>query len=59
MIDAPDLDTAVFVRMLRDRDVHGRGTDADNTLPAESGDVLILRWSSAKAMVEDGDAELV
>ncbi|KND94804.1 DNA replication complex GINS protein SLD5 [Tolypocladium ophioglossoides CBS 100239] len=59
MIDAPDLDAAVFVRMLRDRDVHGRGTDADNSLPAENGDVLILRWSSAKAMVDDGDAELV
>ncbi|KYK57720.1 hypothetical protein DCS_04733 [Drechmeria coniospora] len=59
MIDAPDLDAAVFVRMLRDRDVHARGTDADNTLPAENGDVLILRWASARPLVEDGDAELV
>lgn len=59
MIDSPDLDTAVFIRMLRDRDVHGRGTDRDNTLPAENGDILILRWSSAKEMVNQGDAELV
>lgn len=59
MIDAPDLDTAVFVRMLRDRHVHGKGTDADNTVPAETGDVLILRWSSAKPLVDHGDAELV
>ncbi|KJZ78406.1 DNA replication complex GINS protein SLD5 [Hirsutella minnesotensis 3608] len=59
MIDAPDPDTAVFVRLLRDRDVHGKGTDADNTVPAETGDVLILRWSSAKPLVDDGDAELV
>lgn len=59
MIDAPDLDAAVFVRMLKDRDVHGKGTDADNTLPSSVGDVLIMRWSSAKEFVEDGSAELV
>jgi GINS complex subunit 4 len=59
MIDAPDLDSAVFIRMLTDRDVHGQGTDADNTLPAEHGDILIMRWSSAKPFVTIGDAELV
>jgi len=59
MIDSPDLDTAVFVRMLQDRDVYGLGTDRDNTLPAENGDILIMRWSSAKPIVDDGDAELV
>ncbi|KHO00053.1 DNA replication complex GINS protein sld5 [Metarhizium album ARSEF 1941] len=59
MIDAPDLDTAVFIRMLRGADVHGVGTDADVTLPAEEGDVLILRWSSASPLVQHGDAELV
>ncbi|KAL7946344.1 hypothetical protein V8C42DRAFT_320317 [Trichoderma barbatum] len=59
MIDSPDLDTAVFVRLLRDKDVFGRGTDVDTILPATGGDVLILRWSSAKGLVEDGDAELV
>lgn len=59
MIDAPDLDSAVFIRMLRERDVHGRGTNADVTLPAEYGHILILRWSSAKPIIEAGDAELV
>lgn len=59
MIDAPDLDTAVFIRLLRDKEVHGKGTDADVTLLAAEGDVLILRWSSAKTLVQDGDAELV
>ncbi|KAL7817735.1 hypothetical protein V8C26DRAFT_397765 [Trichoderma gracile] len=59
MIDSPDLDTAVFVRLLRDKDVYGRGTDVDTILPAANGDVLIMRWSSAKGLVEDGDAELV
>lgn len=59
MIDAPDLDTAVFIRMLRDKDVDGEGTDADVSLPADNGDILILRWSSAKQLVDEGDAELV
>ncbi|QPC74958.1 hypothetical protein HYE68_005710 [Fusarium pseudograminearum] len=59
MIDSPDLDTAVFIRMLKDKDVYGKGTDADITLPATNGDVLIIRWSSAKHMVDVGDAELV
>lgn len=59
MIDSPDMDTAVFIRMLRDKDVHGRGTDADVTLEAKDGDILILRWSSAKPLVDAGEAELV
>lgn len=59
MIDSPDLDTAVFIRMFRDRDVLGNGVDKDNTVSVETGDILILRWSSAKLVVESGDAELV
>lgn len=59
MIDSPDLDAAVFVRLLRDKDVFGKGTDVDTILPAANGDILILRWSSAKDLVEAGDAELV
>ncbi|KAG5913818.1 GINS complex subunit [Claviceps capensis] len=59
MIDAPDLDTAVFIRMFRDQYVHGQGTDADVTIQAAEGDVLILRWSNARKLVRDGDAELV
>ncbi|TQV97144.1 hypothetical protein V2A60_000223 [Cordyceps javanica] len=59
MVDSPDLDTAVFIRMLRDKDVYGRGTDADVTLPASNGDILILRWSNARQLVLDMDAELV
>ena len=59
MIDSPDLDTAVFVRMLRAAVVEGKGTDSDGSMDARNGDVLILRWSSAKPLVEDGLAELV
>ncbi|EMR70705.1 GINS complex subunit [Eutypa lata] len=59
MIDAPDLDTAVFIRLLRDAVVEGRGTDADDTMDGKGGDVVILRWSDAKTLVESGRAELV
>ncbi|KAM0332497.1 hypothetical protein ACHAQA_002779 [Verticillium albo-atrum] len=58
MIDGPDADAAVFVRLLRDATVEGRGTDSDDTIDARFGDVLILRWSSARGLVEDGVAEL-
>lgn len=59
MIDAPDMDTAVFIRLLRDALVVGRGTDADGDMDGKNGDILILRWSDAKTLVDNGDAELV
>lgn len=59
MIDAPDLGTAVFIRLLRDTMVEGKGTDADGEMAGKDGDIVILRWSDAKALVEDGSAELV
>jgi len=59
MIDAPDVDAAVFIRLLRDAVVEGRGTDVDNAHSGRVGDVLILRWASARPLVEAGDAELV
>jgi GINS complex subunit 4 len=59
MIDAPDLDTAVFVRMLTDKEIFGRGSDRDNSLVATEGDILIMRWESARDMVTKGEAELV
>lgn len=59
MIDSPDLDTAVFVRLLRDTVVESRGIDADGALEGKDGSILILRWSDAKPLVDKGDAELV
>ncbi|OIW34394.1 GINS complex, Sld5 component [Coniochaeta ligniaria NRRL 30616] len=59
MIDSPDLDTAVFVRLLRDTMVESRGIDADGALEGKDGSILILRWSDAKPLVDKGDAELV
>ncbi|KAL8370628.1 hypothetical protein RB595_000820 [Gaeumannomyces hyphopodioides] len=59
MIDTPDLDSAVFIRLLRDCFVEGKGTDSDGAMEGKDGDILILRWSDAKSLVEAGDAELV
>ena len=59
MIDGPDLDSAVFVRLLRDGAVRGHGIDIDEIAHGRDGDVLILRWSDAKPLVDAGDAELV
>lgn len=59
MIDTPDLDTAVFIRILRDTVVDGHGTDEDGGMNGKSGDIAIIRWSDAKSLVEAGSAELV
>lgn len=59
MIDAPDLDTAVFIRLLKDTTVESRGVDADGSLDGKDGSILILRWSDAKPLVGRGAAELV
>ncbi|KAI1107717.1 GINS complex, Sld5 component [Jackrogersella minutella] len=59
MIDTPDLDTAVFIRLLRDTVVEGRGTDADGVMDVKNGDVVILRWADAKKLVDAGSAEII
>ncbi|KAI0009117.1 GINS complex, Sld5 component [Xylariaceae sp. FL0662B] len=59
MIDMPDLDTAVFIRLLKDTLVQGRGTDADGEMNGKNGDIVILRWSDAKPLVDSGLAEVI
>jgi GINS complex subunit 4 len=59
MIETPDLESAVFIRLLKDTPVEGRGVDEDTALDMGESDILILRWSDAKPLVEKGSAELV
>jgi len=59
MIDGPDLESAVFIRLLRNALVEGRGVDTDGTTQFEENDIIILRWADAKSLVESGTAELV
>ncbi|KAK3394314.1 hypothetical protein B0H63DRAFT_42739 [Podospora didyma] len=59
MIDTPDLESAVFIRLLIDTVVEGRGVDADGEMNGKVDDIVILRWSDAKPLVDAGSAELV
>lgn len=59
MIETPDLESAVFIRLLKNTLVEGRGVDADGEVDGRESDILILRWSDAKPLVENGSAELV
>ncbi|KAF2755779.1 GINS complex, Sld5 component [Pseudovirgaria hyperparasitica] len=58
MIDAPDVDSAVFVRAVRDVGfITVEGTDTEFEM--KRGDVWVVRWRSVRQAVESGDAELI
>ncbi|KAL9040114.1 MAG: hypothetical protein Q9180_002112, partial [Flavoplaca navasiana] len=59
MVEQPDTDTAVFVRVLRDIEVPIviEGTDTDFEM--RRGDVYVVRWSAVREYVMHGDAELI
>ncbi|THY74930.1 hypothetical protein D6C94_04430 [Aureobasidium pullulans] len=60
MIDAPDPETAVFVRVLRDAGtVEVQGEDGVGVVELRRGDVWCVRWSAVKEGVLRGDVELV
>ena len=59
MIDTPDLESAVFIRLLIDTKVIGRGIDQDDVVEGSVGDIVITRWSDAKPLVEAGRAEVI
>jgi GINS complex subunit 4 len=59
MVDGPDLETAVFIRVLRDTSIVGSGRDKDDHFDAVAGEVVVVRWSDVRDLVERGDAELV
>lgn len=58
MVDAPDADTAVFCRVLRDVGVVSvEGTDREFEM--KRGDVWVVRWSVVRRWVLAGDVELI
>jgi GINS complex subunit 4 len=58
MIDRPDGDKAVFVRVLRDCGVVSvEGTDVRCEM--RRGDVWVVRYSAVRDRVGDGDCELI
>jgi len=60
MIDTPDIETAVFCRVLRDAGtVEVQGEQGVGEIDLKRGDVWVLRWSSIKEGVLRGDVELI
>ena len=59
IIDTPGLEAAVFIRLPRDTVVKGRGVDVDAEVDGVESNIIILRWSDAKPLMEAGSAELV
>lgn len=58
MVEGPDLDKAVFVRVLRDLGVVSvEGTDA--VFEMRRGDVFVVRWRVVRDAVVRGDAEMI
>lgn len=59
MIEQPDNDKAVFVRVLRDVEepITVEGTDIDFEM--RRGDVYVVRWSAVRDSIMNGDAELI
>lgn len=60
MVDKPDADTAVFVRVLqRGVEVEGRGRDEDGRMEAKRGDVVVARWGDIRELVGKREVELI
>lgn len=59
MVDGPDVETAVFVRGLRDLGVLRVPGRPENDVDVRKGDIVIVRWSAVRGHVLAGDAELV
>lgn len=60
MVDAPDLDQAVFVRVLRDAGtVEVQGEQGTGDVELRRGDVWVLRWRVVREGVRRGDLEMI
>jgi GINS complex subunit 4 len=58
MVDTPDVNSAIFCRVLRDAgniSIDGTGVDFE----LRRGDVYVVRWSAVKEKVLAGDVELI
>jgi GINS complex subunit 4 len=59
MVEQPDLDKAVFTRILKDSDESIEVEGTDIAFKPEKGSILVIRWSAIKEIVERGEAELL
>jgi GINS complex subunit 4 len=60
MVDGPDVDAAVFCRVLRDAGhVEVQGEQGVGEVELRRGDVWCVRWSAVKDAVLRGDVEMI
>lgn len=60
MVDKPDEDAAVFVRVLRDAGtVEIQGEQGTGEVELRRGDVWVLRWRDVREGVGRGDVECI
>lgn len=60
MIDTPDLDSAVFCRVLRDAGtIEIQGEQGIGEVELRRGNVWVLRWRDIRKGVLAGDVELI
>ena len=59
MIEMPDLETAVFCRVLRDVNAPVLGPAVEEAPRWKRGDVHVLRYVTVREMVLEGDVELI
>jgi len=59
MIEQPDLDKAVFVRVLRDVEEPVVIEGTDTAFEMRKGDVFVVRYSAVREFVAVGDVELI
>ena len=59
MVEQPDADKAVFLRVLRNIEtpIFVQGTDMGFQM--RKGDIYVVRWSAIREIILDGDAELI
>ncbi|KAK6517708.1 GINS complex subunit [Arthrobotrys conoides] len=58
MVEEPDLEGAVFLRVIRDVNV-AIAWEGGETLDMRSGDVYVIRYSAVQEAVKRGDVELI
>ena len=56
MIEEPDLETAVFIRVAREFHIE---LDGDEELSLNVDDIYVIRYSAIREAVESGDVELI
>lgn len=59
MVEAPDLEKAVFVRCLRDIDAPVSVEGTEIYFEMKKGDVVVTRWTAIRDIVLAEDAELI